>query len=265
MNRHELTAENYFSPQMNMKYMSCSQFKSFMCCEASALAELRGKYNRPVTDALLIGSYVDAHFEGTLDSFKAQHPEIFTRTGELKAQYKHAEYMIQRAERDPKFMQFMAGDKQVIMTGEIAGIPFKIKVDSLHPNAIVDLKTVKDVEPVWNPETRQRDHFINFWGYDTQGAIYREIVRQNTGKELPFYIAAITKEKPEPRLRLYWVPPEDLSMKLDEVKTLASRYQMIKDGLLQAQSCGNCDYCRSTEVLTGPINYHEEMEVYEVE
>ena len=40
---------------------------------------------------------------------------------------------------------------------------------------------------------------------------------------------------------------------------------MIKNGELQPQRCGDCGYCRYTEVLAGPINYHDEMEVYEVE
>lgn len=262
---HILTSENYFTPEMNMKYMSCSQFKSFVCCEASALAELRGEYERPVTDALLIGSFVDAHFEGSLDIFKAKHPEIFTKSGELKAQYKHAEYMIQRAERDETFMRYMSGRKQVIMVGEIAGIPFKVKVDSLHDGAIVDLKAMKDLLPVWNPEKQQRDHFINYWGYDVQGAIYREIIRQNTGDVLPFYIAAITKEKPEPRIRVYWIPPEDMDYALNEVASLAPRFQQLKEGKLTPQRCGDCDWCRFTEILTGPVNYHDEMEVYEVE
>lgn len=263
---HNLTAENYFSPEANMQYMSCSQFKSFQKCEASALAELRGEYARPVTEALLIGSYVDAHFEGTLDVFKAKHPEIFTKSGELKAQYKHAEYMIQRAERDELFMKYMSGRKQVIMTGEIAGVPFKIKMDSYIDGVMInDLKCIKDVMPVWNDVKRQREHFINFWGYDLQGAIYREVVRQNTGMTIPFFISAITKEKPEPRLRLYWLPNEDLDNALNEVISLAPRYQQIKEGKLAPQRCGDCDYCRFTEVLTNPVNYHEEMEVYEVE
>lgn len=263
---HNLTAENYFSPEANMQYMSCSQFKSFLTCEASALAELRGEYEREVTDALLIGSYVDAHFEGTLDIFKAKHPEIFTKSGELKAQYKHAEYMIQRAERSEKFMEFMSGDKQVIMVGEIAGVPFKIKIDSyLDGICITDLKCVRDLKPIWNDEKRQKDHFINYWGYDIQGAIYREIVRQNTGKTLPFYIAAVTKEKPEPRLRLYWIPPEDLENALNDVRSLAPRFQKIKTGELVPQRCGDCNYCRFTEVIEAPVNYREELEVYEVE
>ena len=100
--------------------MGSSQFKSFLNCEAGALAELRGEYTREVTDAMLIGSYVDAHYEGTLDIFRAQHPEIFTQKGELKAQYKHADYIIQRAERDSLFSTYMSGKKKCISRAEIA-------------------------------------------------------------------------------------------------------------------------------------------------
>ena len=62
-----LTSENYYSPESNQGYMSASQFKSFLDCEARTLAELHGEYHRPSTEALLVGSYVDAYFEGTLD------------------------------------------------------------------------------------------------------------------------------------------------------------------------------------------------------
>ena len=109
MNKHTLTSENYFSPENELFYMGSSQFKNFQKCEASTLAELRGEYKREVTDALLVGSYVDSHFEGTLDIFKAQHKEIFKKDGELKVQYKQAEKMIQRAERSEYFMKFMSG------------------------------------------------------------------------------------------------------------------------------------------------------------
>lgn len=264
MIEHALTAENYFSKENNTKYMSCSQFKSFHSCEASALAELRGEYQREITDALLVGSYVDAYYEGSLEAFKVQHPEIYLKNGDLKAQYRQAEYIIQRAERDILFNRFMSGEKQKIMVGEIAGIPFKIKIDSYHESCIVDLKCVKDFELIWNPEKGQKDHFINYWGYDIQGAIYREIVRQNTGRTLPFYIAAVTKEK-EPAIDILWVPDEDLDAALNEVISLAPRFQQIKDGKLQPQRCERCNYCRSTKVLTEPRNYHEDCEVYEVD
>ena len=84
-----LTNENYFSPENQMKYMGVSQFKSFEKCEAAALAEVTGNYERERTTALLVGSYVDAHFEGTLDIFKAKNPEVFTKKGELRSEYKH--------------------------------------------------------------------------------------------------------------------------------------------------------------------------------
>ena len=260
-----VTELTYFSPENELLYMGSSQFKNFMRCEAASLAEIRGEYQREVTDALLVGSYVDAHFEGTLDVFKAQHKEIFKKDGELKVQYRQAEKMIQRAERSELFMQFMSGDKQVIMTGEIAGVPFKIKIDSYCADkCIVDLKCVRDFQLIWNSEKKQRQHFINFWGYDIQGAIYREIVRQNTGKTLPFYIAAVTKEA-EPDLDVLWVPDDDLDSSLETVMNLVPRFQQIKEGKLTPQRCGHCGYCRLTKVLTAPRNYHEDCEVYEVE
>lgn len=264
MIEHNLTAENYFSSENNWKYMGSSQFKSFLSCEAAALAELRGEFTREVTDSLLIGSYVDAHFEGTLDIFKAQHPEIFTKSGSLKAQYNHAEYMIQRIERDEKFMQYMSGEKQKIFIGKIAGVPFKIKVDSYHDKAVVDLKCVRDFLPVWNAEKKRKEDFITYWGYIYQGAIYTEIVRQNTGVIHEFYNAAVTKEK-EPDLDIFHIDRDTLDEYLQEVETLAVRYQKIKNGELEPQRCGKCAYCRATKILKGPRSFRELREVYEVE
>ena len=73
------------------------------------MAKLSGEWEDPTTEAQLVGSYVDSHFEGTLDKFKKEHPEVFTQKGELKAQYKRAEKMIERCEQDDFFMLFMQG------------------------------------------------------------------------------------------------------------------------------------------------------------
>ncbi len=112
----ELNNENYFSAEMQMRYMGTSQFKAFCKCEAAALAEIKGEYVRTKSTALLVGSYVDAHFEGTLDLFKAQNPELFKRDGSLKSEYIQAEQIINRIERDELFMLLMSGKKQVILT-----------------------------------------------------------------------------------------------------------------------------------------------------
>ena len=92
-----LTAENYYSREAEREYLSVSQYKSFIGsagiegCEAKALAKLNGVWTDEKSIALLIGSYVDSHFEGTLPLFKAQNPEIFTKQGSLKAEYRRAE------------------------------------------------------------------------------------------------------------------------------------------------------------------------------
>ena len=88
----KLNNDNYFSKDANMTYMSATQFKDFLNCEAAALARVKGEYADEHTTPLLVGSYVDAHFSGEIEKFTAEHPEIFNkRTGELKADYRKAD------------------------------------------------------------------------------------------------------------------------------------------------------------------------------
>lgn len=245
-----LTNENYFNIENQLKFMGVSQFKSFEKCQASALAEVTGNFEREVTTALLVGSFVDAHFEGTLDIFKAHHPELFRRDGNLKSEYIQAERIINRIESDELFMNYMSGEKQVIMTGKIEGVPVKIKVDSLLPDKIVDLKVMRDFEPKYEPE-KGRLNFIEYWGYDLQGAVYQEIVRQNTGKVLPFYLACATKED-EPNIEIFHIPQEYLDVELERFKENIQLYDAIKKGLVEPERCDKCDYCKSTKILTKP-------------
>lgn len=245
-----LTSENYHSKEANMEYMGASQFKSFMECESKALAEIKGEYEREKTTALLVGSYVDVHYEKTLNLFKAQNPEIFTQKGELKSEYKHAEYIIQRLERDKMFQEYMAGEKQVIKTGFIMGIPFKIKMDSYFKGEkIVDLKVMRDFEQIWKDGLKLS--FVETWGYDIQGAIYQFV----EGDGLPFIIAGATKEKPEPDLAIMSIPQNRLDFCLDIVIENAPRFADVKKGLIEPTRCERCAYCRSTKILTEIVDY----------
>lgn len=247
-----LTRENYFSPEMQMKYMGSSQYKSFMQCEAMTMAEILGEYEREKTVSLMVGSYVDAHFEKSLDIFKAKNPEIYTQKGELRSEYKHAETIISRLERDEMFQKYMSGEKQVIKTGEIEDVPFKIRIDSYHPGkVIVDLKIMRDFECVWKNGLMLS--FVEAWGYDIQGAIYQAV----EGNNLPFYIAAGTKEKPEPDLALISIPQDRLDFCLNEVKKNIHRFADIKAGKIEPVRCEHCDYCKRTKVLTEIIPYDQ--------
>ena len=117
-----------------------------------ALAKIRGEYRPAMTKAMLTGSFVDTYFEGTLDSFMKEHPEVFTRKKELRSEYRKANEIIQRVTEDKLFAQFMSGEKQRIMTFEMFGVPWKMKMDSYLPGiCITDLKVVANFRslPLW--------------------------------------------------------------------------------------------------------------------
>lgn len=245
---HSITQTDYFSRENSLKYMGASQFKSFEKCESAAMAEIRGEYVPEKTTALLVGSYVDAHFEGTLDIFKAKNPEIFKRDGNLKADYSQADYIINRIERDSFFMKAMDGEKQKIMVGEIEGVPVKIRIDSYREHkTIVDLKVIKDFSPIY-VNGRGRLSFYEAWGYDIQGAVYQEIVRQNTGERLPFVLAAATKEE-ETDLQVISLDQAELDAAMEIVKANIGRYAAIKAGTEEPKRCEHCDFCKFTKKL----------------
>jgi hypothetical protein len=250
-----LTQRNYFSRKASMEFMSVSQFKAFQKCQHSALAEIKGKYKREKTTALLVGSYIDSYFEGSLPKFIKQNPEIFKKNGTLKAEYEQAEAIIQRILKDKLFTEFLSGEKQVIMTGEINGVKVKIKVDSLHPDKIVDLKIMKDFESVYVPEYGRQPWF-EAWGYDLQGAVYQEVVRQNTGEKLPFYLAAATKEKITD-LDIVHIDQKMLDYALDRFKRDVEFFDAVKKGVIEPLRCEKCEYCRSTKVLKEPTESEE--------
>lgn len=254
-----LTSENYYSPEANMEYLSVSQYKDFCgtigrpACEEQAIAKLKGDWEMEKTVSLMVGSYVDAHFEGTLNLFKAQNPEIFTKTGNLKAEYRKAEEIIDRVSRDKLFMWFMSGEKQRIFTGEMFGSKWKVKIDSYIPGkCIVDLKVMKSLREAHYTKDYGMMDFVTYWGYDIQAAVYQEIVRICTGEQLPFYIAAVSKEK-EPDIEIIQIPQPQMDERLAEVSQNVRKIVMLKNGEIDPLRCECCDWCRHTKVLTGAI------------
>ncbi|WP_270279798.1 PD-(D/E)XK nuclease-like domain-containing protein [Enterocloster citroniae] len=262
-----LSQENYYLPETNQLFCSASQYKQAIgCighpgCEATMLAQLRGDWEFETSIDMLIGSYVDARYEGTIEQFQEEHQELFVsrgeRKGQLKAEFIKAEQIYRRCEKDTLFSAYMSGEKQVIMTGEIAGVPFKIKMDSLHRGkCIVDLKVMQDLsKQFWVRDYGHMD-FITYWGYDIQLAIYQEIYYQNTGERLPTYICAADKGKVTD-IAVIYVDDMRLRECLEAVKANAPKIQMLKLGEIDPIRCELCDYCKSTKVLNKPIHFSE--------
>lgn len=287
----KLNRGNYYGPKANREFMSKSQFSNWQRCEAATLAELNGEYTPEPSTALLVGGYIDAALDSPkeLERFKEEHPEILnSRTGELKADYKQAELIVKRCKADRLFA-LLTGNapetrkhvkRQVILVGEIGGVPFRGKADFLldetackiimaefpgasealggpfTEGAIVDLKSAKDFASVWVESEGRRVNWISAWDYEMQGAIYRELCRQMTGKSLPFVIVAATKEKVTDLDALY-VPSADLDAALEFVEEQAPLYENVKQGRAKPIRCGRCDYCKSTRTLTKIRNYKE--------
>lgn len=252
----KLTNKNYYSQKANQAFFSVSQVKDFMKCEAYAMAKINGEWVEEPTPAMMIGSYVDSFFEGTLDEFKEQNPQIFKKDGTLKSDYIKAEKIIERVSKDELFMKCMSGQKQVIMTGELFGANWKIKMDSYLPDeAIVDLKCVRKLRDI-TFKNGWKQSFIETWGYDLQLAVYQEIVRQNTGKKLPCIIAGVDKQD-IPDLDCILIPEDQLKYQLDQLRWKMLHIIEVKNYNIEPVRCGHCDYCRATKKLERLISPDE--------
>lgn len=259
----KLTDDNYFSKEASKLFMGVSQFKSFVPefggCEAKAMAELNGTYESETSDAFLVGSYVHSHFEGSLNKFKSEHPKIFTQKGELKAQFKLANEMINTLETDEYVMAaFNKSNKEMIMTGELFGAPWKIKVDCLDKKnrIFIDLKTTRDFEKSWSDEYREKVNFVLQYNYLIQFAVYQEIIRQNTGEVYNPFLIAVTKQSPPDKAILSF-SGVDFAKELKDIGAKMERVLKVKNGEVDPVRCGKCDYCRSTKKLYKVLHYME--------
>lgn len=260
-----LTPDNYHSLEAEKQYMSVHQYLDFMGhmgvigCEARAMAKLSGEWKDKVTKAMLVGSFVDSYFEGTLDNFFKENQDCFLKSkpSELKAEFRKARIMIERCNSSEYFLSTMSGEKQKIMTGYLFGCEWKIKMDSYLPNqAIVDLKTANNIHKSWNVQDYGRVSFVEYWGYILQLAIYQKIVELNTGKKLPCYISVVTKED-SPEIEVIYIDQISLNNALNEIEMNMSSVLMVKNGDAKPIRCEKCDYCKATKKLKCPINYQD--------
>lgn len=193
-----LTEDNYFSKEASQIYTGSSEIKDFLKCESCALAKLNGEWVKEKTESLLVSSYLDEKISGSLDKFKDSNPEIFTKQGDLKSQYKHIEEIYDEinSERNAMFKKYLSGEPQVIMTGEISGVPIKIKIDSYHKDkAIVDLKCIKDFNLIWNENAKQKEDFITYYDYILQRMFVSRGCKTKHRKTITIYNCSLYKGK----------------------------------------------------------------------
>ena len=278
----ELTQSNYHSKEANLAYLDCSTYKNVVGtagrkgCECRALAIAKGEYETPKTEALLVGSYCDAYFDHSLPQFCDDNmDDIFTKasikkfdkTGnpddlERLAAFKQADIMIQRAKKEPLFMKYVEGETQKILTAEIEGVPIRVKLDSYDGKRITDVKTAASItETYYAKDLGQRLNFAEYFGYIEQAYFYVTAVEQNFGVHLPFYLAVITKEKPNnvphPRVAIIQIPDKLIMDKGAEIKAHIKDVWRLLKGEYEPIPCGTCEWCADNLPLEKVISLDE--------
>ena len=171
--------------------------------------------------------------------------------------------MVDRAKQDEKFMRYLDGEHQKIMTGTIFGVDWRIKIDNYIENkAIVDLKTAESIRKSYYSVETGRTNLIMYFDYILQAAIYQEIVFQNTGKRLPFYFAILSKEAITD-LEVVCVDNETLHERIygnefspgiaDEVQNI----RLIMNGEIEPTECGRCSDCLPRKKIVKAIHFTE--------
>lgn len=272
----ELTRDNYYTVEADREYMSCSQYQSFLECEAATMARLYGLYKPTETEALLVGNYVHTALESdeAHEQWVESHMDtvyklkVNQRSGELLitgkyAPFEKADKIIQVFLTDPTFKKFilMDGENEKIMTGELFGLKWKIRLDKYIPSSriIIDYKTSADLTKTeYNHETGERESFLEFLGYLMRAAVYSEIEKQNSknSEDPPFVILAVSKQDPPDRGAYLLNHKQRYDYELERVKERIIRIRKVKEGRAKPTRCGHCEYCRQTKKLSNVVPYY---------
>lgn len=267
----ELNKKNYFSKEMEARYLGSSSIKAWdrsneFGCEAREVAKREGVWIEKENPAFLLGNYLHNWSSGDLQEFIADTPELFKKDGTLLAKHAVGDEMINVFKNDPAMMQMREGEKEQIFTGEINGVPFKIMVDILNieKGYFADIKTTKSMkEKYWNPETGRKDmSFIQKYDYPMQFAIYAEILRQNLqmNSYLDVYILAVDKQDVPDHEIIFMDIDSFVKEKLEYIESVIPRIMAVRNGEVEPMRCEKCDYCRSTKKIVNPIHYLDLLE-----
>jgi hypothetical protein len=261
-NKLKLSRTNYHSTDAEKHYMSVSQFKNFMECEARAMAELEGKYKHPSTNAMLVGSYVHAAFESK-EAFEMFQEEnngaIFKARGGKYADFEMADQMIETIKNDDFAMFALDGEKEQIFTAYLWGTDWKIKVDSINHDrkTFADIKTTQDLHKrYWSDKYGTYVTFVEVYDYVFQMAIYRRVLKEATGEWYTPYIVAVTKENPPNKAVLHFDRTR-FDFEYEYAEAMIDRILKVKKGEEPPERCERCEYCRATKKLDKTIEIGE--------
>jgi hypothetical protein len=276
--------DDYYSPEKDREYMSCSQFSAFADqCELAAYKRyVTNEIEKEEKDCFLEGNFGHTAFESPEAHEKfiiKNHDNIIAKTGrtkgELKAPYKLLQEIIEIAKSTPAFMKVLQGEPEVEYTGEIAGVPWKIRVDNIDVDTgmFTDIKFVKSIvaqewitlyyntfgnfslipHPDFPMERNKKVPFYEAHGYWRRSAVYQEILKQSTGKTLLPILAAISKEVPPDMKIISMHNPKRITAELENIKLKLPRIMKLKNKEIEPVGCGICEVCREHRIANNQV------------
>lgn len=252
-----LTRDNYYGKESSWQYMSVSQYKRFERCEAAALAELKSEWNPDSSKIpLLVGNYVHSYFESEAEHaafIEENKDKMFSKRAPhgLLKDFKIAEQMIQRVEREPLFNYLWQGESEHILNEELYGVEWKARIDMLNVESgyFVDLKTTMQLDKrFYNKKYGGYVSFVEEYGYILQMAVYEKLLEKKFGKPFKGYIYAVTKQTPSD-VAAITTEPQKITFELNELQNNIKRVEKVKNGQTEPNHCGACDYCREHKKL----------------
>lgn len=254
----QLTDNNYYSNDANWHYRSKSQYWEFLQCEARALAELKGEYEPDRNELpLLFGNYLHSYFESedAHKKFLEDNKKSLYKYGNpekgIKRDFLLADKCIDALKDDDGFNALYQGTKETIVKGEIDGVKWMGKIDclDLDHGRFYDLKTVDDIHKKhWDEEIHQYVDFTKARGYDTQMAIYKELIKQTFDINCDPYIIAVSKQS-VPDKAVIAFDDNDLREALNDVRMRQEHINAVINGETEPKACGECEYCRMHKQL----------------
>lgn len=241
----EISEDNYYSVPL----MSVSMFKQFVNCEKCAMEMWDGNYKPEPTKAMKLGSYVDAYWQGTKafsEYTKAHADEIYKKNGTPYAEYEKALFDCNRVGQDPLWNEYLTGDKQTILTGEIGGMRWKGKPDIMTDSRIVDVKYMRSTERIAGQD------LIHYWRYHWQLWVYQELAYQKDKRIRDCFLAIVTKEDPAD-YEIVHIGRDFMSEAKDEMEKHFPRVRALINHEVEPMACGRCEFCRKTKRLKAPI------------
>jgi hypothetical protein len=286
-----LTGENYYSLEANRAYMSNSQWGDWLKCEAAAYAEYvvggdaerpgtvtdAGGYCAPERDYFVLGKWMHEmvlQSDGWSDRALAlSHATIGrsrvmrTAKGQWNATGEKLNRMLARWQQEEDLHGLMVGQKEVLLTGAIGGIPWRCAIDNLAPDFFSDLKTPRSLKPDWKesrldvwPDGRPKRVLVPWYevhNYLRQIAVYRYLCWLQDGVWRDPYLVAVSKDE-QPLVRAFGWEEDELEARaeweLAQIVEQVPRIQALREGDgSDAVRCGSCQYCRLTDRSYGNI------------